>query len=231
MEIHFWVPSSFREVTLGLDERAAREMVRERAVDASTTLSEEDIHEHVSRYLRMSSYLETAGAFYAASFLGVIDGTLSSCSLTMAVLQEVHADPQIAIPGIGHVVREHRGADVATKHVVLPCGEALLLFTQDAHLCIPAQLTDDDEDVPLSIGQAQAYIPVPEHQALLIVTLSTPSLDHWEHYCEVLVKLLRSVTISPVNSAARSERGRSTSSSRHDMATSHSAPPHAYPFG
>ncbi|MFD7297905.1 hypothetical protein ACFV9W_31865 [Streptomyces sp. NPDC059897] len=207
MNVTFQIPPFFQEIVPGLDPDQARAQAAARVGHRATPLSEEDLDALGVEYARASASLAAANVFYAATCLGTIDGDLSSGTLLIARQPLSYRDPRTAVTGIGEVMERRHGPDAAVRIWDLPCGEAVLVFEQNASLRIPAEMTASGEDFPVEVAQVQAFIPVPYEavpgaQDMIVITFSTPSTDHWEDYSEVLAAFLRSLTFTPDEAAA-----------------------------
>lgn len=212
-EVDFPLPDDFREILSGASPEEARAAVAQRfGPEVLATLPAAALESAVGEYLAASAGLEQADVFYAAGFLGLIGAEVTLSSLTVSRIVVDCRDPEAAVDGIVRI----RGRGQGSQHRLaqryeLPCGPAALVFESAVGLVLPAEALaatelrtadlaaagiDTTADLPLPVATLQAFIPVPPaadpaRRTMAVVTFCTPSTQHWETYCPVLVDLLR----------------------------------------
>ncbi len=202
MNVSMQLPSFFRPITPGLSAEDARAEALARIGQQPVDLDAGYVDQLVVDYQRASEFLASAGVFCAATCLGTINSEPSAGTLIIGLQPLTYADPDAAALGIHEIMlgKHGRRASVSTRD--LPCGKAVIVIEQSPSLRIPAELTENGEDIPIDVAQLQAFIPVPQQavpgaQEMLVLTFSTPSTDHWVEYCEVVVGVLRSLRFTP----------------------------------
>ncbi|MFF4601875.1 hypothetical protein ACFY12_03830 [Streptomyces sp. NPDC001339] len=189
--VEFSVPPDFEELEIGATDDRIRDIVQER-------LAGQHMPDGVAEALLMSyehaaHALHTAGAFYAGTCLGLIDGDPSSASLVLAATPMDGRDSRTVASGIVQISTARHGEKCAAQVWELPCGPAAVVAQPQLAVFVPGEYAESGTDEATFVAQAQAWIPVPRHRTMVTATLSTPSTDHWDHYCEVFTALLRSL--------------------------------------
>ncbi|MEZ0090594.1 hypothetical protein [Streptacidiphilus sp. EB129] len=205
VEVEFQLPPDFREILAGASPEQARAAVVERfGPDAVAALPALVLEAAVAEYLTASHWLEEAGVFHASACLGLIDGAPTLSSLTLARVNAdagspVFGDPETTVAGIIETMgRGPGGATRDARRYDLPCGPAAVVVESAVGLVLPAADVGTESDLPVPVATLQAYVPfpaevAPDQDALLVVTFSTPSIQHWEVYCPMVADLLRSL--------------------------------------
>ncbi|MEU5302273.1 hypothetical protein ACH4YO_05675 [Streptomyces noursei] len=203
VEIAFEISSIFRKTTPGLNVDQARAEVAAHAQARGATPSEAQLDEMAAEYAKVSQLLAENGVRYSATCFGTFDdGDWSTGTVTIALQPLTYQAPEIAVSGMTRILAAHHGPTAEVSAIDLPCGQATLVLRQSPELRMPAEFTASGDDIPIDVAQLQAFIPVPRSavpgaQALVTVTFSTPSTDHWADYCEVLAPFLRSLRFAP----------------------------------
>lgn len=198
--IEFQLLPDFKEILPGVSSSEARAAVVDRyGPEVVATLPAALLDEAASQYEALSALLQRTGIFHASVCLGRIGEELTLSSLTFGRMEVDCADPGIAIAGILRIKGRGQGADRReARRYDLPCGPAAVVIETAVGVVLPAAELGTAEDLPLPVATLQAYIPVPNEvdrsrRSMVVVTFSTPSIQHWEAYCTVLVDLLRSL--------------------------------------
>lgn len=212
MKIEFEVPQSFGIVEPLVDGETGRDALQARLGGAFREFSAEEAADLASALECMSRLYYASGTFYAANCRAEIAGDATIAMLNMAKNSVSFRDPFVAVEGI--VESFSRGARTShTDMLNMPCGPAAVKIRSYPGLRIPADLLQAEQDLPVELGELQAYVPVPPKkdtwgEELVVITCVTPSIRHWDTYCAMMADLLRSVRFVP-----DVERGESVNSS------------------
>ncbi len=198
--IEFQLSSDFKEILPGASPSEARAAVVDRyGPEVVATLPPALLDEAVSQFEAISELLRQAGIFHASVCLGRVGERVTLSSLTFGRMEADCTDPAVAVAGILRIKGRGQGSDRRDiKRFDLPCGPAAVVIETAVGLLLPAGELGTAKDLPLPVATLQAYIPVPKEadrsrRSMVVVTFSTPSIQHWEAYCPVLVDLLRSL--------------------------------------
>ncbi|MGG2458474.1 hypothetical protein ACO0M4_01340 [Streptomyces sp. RGM 3693] len=202
MNIAFELSSAFKEIKAGLSREEARQEVVSRAAAKGIDRPAGEIDEVTDLYERASAMLLADGVVYAASCHGEFDDERSTGTLTIGLSPLAYADASVAVEGIREVMAKKRANFSEVSLLELPCGNAVVAIQQTPALRIPGEFTTTGQDIPIDVAQLQAFIPVPqeavpEEQALVTITFSTPSVDHWPEYSEIVAEFLRTLRFLP----------------------------------
>ncbi|MEU4849782.1 hypothetical protein [Streptomyces gilvosporeus] len=202
MNIAFELSAAFKEIKVGLSHEEARQEVAARAEAKGIDRPEGEIGVVAGLYERTSATLLTEGVVYAASCHGQFDNERSTGTLTIGISPLVYADVSVAVEGIREVMKKERANYAEVSIVKLTCGQAVVVIQQTPALRIPGEFTTTGQEIPVDVAQLQAFIPVPQddvpgEQTLVTVTFSTPSIDHWPEYSEIVAEFLRTLRFLP----------------------------------
>ncbi|GLW70229.1 hypothetical protein Kpho02_25280 [Kitasatospora phosalacinea] len=187
----YWdVPVLFHSLGLELPEEEREAHLAEVAQEiwsGGTDFQRETV---ASWYRDIAQNAAEAGAVYSGFLLGVLDdGRISTGSL---VIQSAPADTQDA-EAVAAAIEELLSNDPANE-----------VFTVDAPVgpvVVSAYGTinefDDGEgnQAKLELAEATAYIPVPQVDNLLTMTISTPILKEFPDYMAALATVVESVAL------------------------------------
>lgn len=196
-QVRFEIPDDFVELELDADEARVQEIVRARAEEHAT--AEWFVEGVIAAYRETVLSLRSANALYAGTCMGLIEGRLSMASLVLSSSPTPHSDAQVAVSGIMQAQLARHGTSCAAQKWSLPCGPAVVIARPEIAVFVPGEHSESGEDEATAVALAQAYVPVPG-DGLLFVTLSTPMTEHWEEYCKVFARLLRTISFNSMNS-------------------------------
>ncbi|GGW84618.1 hypothetical protein [Streptomyces noursei] len=202
MNIAFELPSVFREIKTGMSREEARQEVVSRAAAKGIDRPAGEIDDVTGLYERASAMLLADGVVYAASCHGEFNDERSTGTLTIGLNPLAYADESVAVEGIREVMAKKRANFAEVSLLELPCGKAVVAIQQTPALRIPGEFTTAGQDIPVDVAQLQAFIPVPQEavpgaQTLVTITFSTPSIDHWPEYSEIVAAFLRTLRFLP----------------------------------
>jgi hypothetical protein len=199
----FTVPGSFYALPLATTPEAravaAAEFVRElypNGDDAIWTPA-------APYYAAAAEAMSESGLAYAAMGLFRIDNDgVGHCSFTVAAVESDHPSVEVAANGIREILVRDETNDA--RWLDLPCGPAVSCVTM-SEATIDGQLTASGEQVTLTTGQIQVYIPFPTGPFTAVFTLDTAAVDYWGEFSDMMVEILRSVSFTAPAAPAGAE--------------------------
>ena len=202
MNLSFEISSAFEEIKVGLSHEEIRHEVASRAMERGAERTPEQLEEIATTYARTAEMLQAEGVVYAASCFGQFMDEWSTGTLTVGLSPLTYTDESVAVEGIRSIMSQERAQFAEISTLELPCGQAVLVIQQTPSLQIPGALTPGGQDIPIDVAQLQTFIPVPRkdlpgEQTLVTVTFSTPSVDHWPEYSEIVTNFLRTLRFLP----------------------------------
>lgn len=196
IEVEVELPPDFRPLTIGTSLDEAREKLTAQLNEQGVEVSAAAVDDMAEEYAAASQWLAKSGVFYAATCLGLLDGDLTLATLTLARAELDCKDLDAAVDGIVELLSAANPERRAAKRYELPCGPAAVAVEATVEMVLPAAEAGTDEDVPVPSASLEAWIPVPAtidptQQSAIVLRFSTPSMQHWEAYCPVLVEALQ----------------------------------------
>ncbi|MEY9843777.1 hypothetical protein ABH940_000841 [Streptacidiphilus sp. BW17] len=192
------LPPDFRPLTIGTSLDEARAAVTGEIGERANEVSAAAVDALAEDYAAASQWAVKAGVFYAATCLGLLDGELTFATFTMARAELDCKDLDATVDGIVKILGAAGPEGRAAKRYELPCGPAAVAVGAAVQMVVPADEARNDEDIPVQVASLEAWIPVPAtvdpmQQSAVVLRFNTPSMQHWEAYCPVLVQALQTV--------------------------------------
>jgi hypothetical protein len=189
-EMAFQVPEGIHAVEISLDPRERAAAV-ERLVRDIYPGGDELLWQAVGAVYGMTVEGMTAEgiSFYGVGLYAIDDG-VAHCSLNVAVIESGHPSPEIAVRGIGEILRHEHLRDV--WWLDLPCGPAVSSMSF-RNVVVDGQYTKTGDDQELTFGQMQIYIPFPTVPYTVVFTMDTASLEQWEEFSVGMANIVGSV--------------------------------------
>ncbi|MDI5964255.1 hypothetical protein [Streptantibioticus silvisoli] len=200
----FGVPEGLHAVPLPLDaaERGAavaelvRDIFPEGDADLWTVLQ--------AVYGQVAEDLVAAGvAFTGIGLFDVGEGQVGHCSLTVGAMPSGQPDAEIAALGLRELWGRRPLHDV--QWLDLPCGPGVSVTTSRS-VVIDGAYTASGEDVTVTSGQLQVYVPFPAAPYTAVFTMDTAAVEHVEDFGALMGAILASVAF-PAEEDAESPSG------------------------
>ncbi len=189
----FDVPPDFHQVPLerGTEERTASQL----QVLADMGLSDTGQREALSLYLEALAVRLAKGNVVGTAFCAVqLDGRPSTATLTMAVHPTHTADRGLAVMGAAEAMRrEGRSASVE----ITDLGQHPAVTAVAERAAVPGDAVSGEEGAALR--EMWVLVPVPGHEQAVMVTLSTPCLEDWDVYTNLVLDICRSLRVQPTH--------------------------------
>ncbi len=159
-------------------------------------------------YRLVAEGLARSGTRYAGVCFGRVPGEerLTSASLVVNAAPMEVSDPRVAAEGTAEVFARQYGQAADVHRIDLPCGPATVVILlvevrPEAGEAEPdagngtGNAAGNEAGNAVVLGQLQAYVPMPAHGVMLVVSFSTPDLESWDGYMPMVVDLLRSLRV------------------------------------
>ncbi|MBQ0926553.1 hypothetical protein [Saccharopolyspora endophytica] len=202
----FKVPDQFNE--LDLDEAPAERF--QRAVGNATAVMSDASDAEPLRvaYLQeaMLSQLRRQGAVYVAHCVARSEADPSK--LAVAQFSILVQDAALSGTQPLSVLVNALKQPGTTREVGLadyPAGEAIVVG-EEVKVVLPVTLSGRVEENEHRVRQAQVLFPVPGGQYLVIVGVTSESLDDWPHYVAMLDGIARSISFTDPSRATIADR-------------------------
>ncbi len=183
------VPPDFHEVPLESDVRSRTSA----QIDLLDQMRLEDRaqREALSLYLEALAVRLASGSVVGTAFCAVqLDGHPSTATLTVALQPTGTADRGLAALGAAEAMRrEGRYQSVELREL----GTQLTVMAVAERPAVPG----DDPSVPAgaTLRELSAFVPVSGFECAAMVTLSTPCLEDWGTYIDVVSDICRTMQI------------------------------------
>ncbi|RRO18171.1 hypothetical protein EIL87_07955 [Saccharopolyspora rhizosphaerae] len=192
----FKVPDQFHE--LDLDEAPAERF--RRAVDNATAVMSDNSGTEPLRvaYVQeaMLSQLRRQAAVYVAHCVARSEADPSKLAVAQfsILVQEAALSGTQPLPVLVNALKQPG----TTREVGLadyPAGEAAVVG-EEVKVVLPVTLSARAEEEERRVRQAQVLFPVPGGQHLVVVGVTSESLDDWSHYIAMLDGIARSISFT-----------------------------------
>lgn len=135
-------------------------------------------------YAEIAASAVAEGASYAGfSLLGTDDDRVSTATLVVLAEQADTSDPEVAAAALQELLSTDPAHEVFRTRVT--CGPAVVVLSG-----LAMELADG---VTLELAVAEAHLPVPGADTLLVLRMSTPSLPELPDYVGLLARIAESV--------------------------------------
>ncbi|MFJ3220476.1 hypothetical protein ACIPLC_31710 [Kitasatospora sp. NPDC086801] len=196
LDIRWEVPVVFHSLGVSLpeDQRAAH--IAEVAAEVWSGGTEFQRTTVAGWYADIAAEAAEDGAVYAGfALLGTEDDQVSMATLVILVEESDTSDAEIAAASLVEFLSADPAHEVIRSEV--GCGPAVLSISG-----MIMDLTEQaGEPTSLELAQAEAYIPVPGADTLLVCRLSTPSIADFPEYVTMLARMADTVVYNKPGAA------------------------------
>lgn len=183
------VPPDFHQVPLdeGTEERTASQL----QILRDLGLTDREQREALSLFLEGLAIRLSRGSVLSAAFCAVeIAGHPSTATLTVALHPTGTADGGLVVLGAAEAMRrEGRYSSVDIRQVGPYPGVTAVVD----RAATPTDAVAADEGATLR--EMTVLVPLPGHEQVTMMTLSTPCLEDWQLYETVLLDIARSIRV------------------------------------
>lgn len=186
------VPSDFHQVPMEPDTRSRTEAQLDLVADLG--LRDAAQREAVSLYLEALAGRLRAGqasnAVSGAAFCAVeLDGRPSTATLSVAIQHTGTDDSGLAVLGAAEAMRRSDRYD--TTDVVSIAGRPAVRAVAQR-----SRTETSSGPGPDTVREVSMLVPIPGHRHAAMITLSTPSLEHWTTYLRLVDQICASVRLA-----------------------------------
>lgn len=198
----FSVPEGLHAIPLPIDHdertQAVASLVREMYPEGDTELWSA----MQAVYGPIADDLVDAGvAFTGVGLYDIGDRQVGHCSLTIGAMECDQQDPEVTALGLRELFGRRPLHEVSWLD--LPCGPAVSVTTT-RRTVIDGSVTASGEDVAVTSGQVQVYVPFPTAPYIAVFTLETMAEEHFEEFGVMLSTIIASVAF-PDEDAGRQD--------------------------
>jgi hypothetical protein len=157
----------------------------------------------LSWYSDVANDAVSGGAFYSGFWLASTDDDrITTASLLGRVDQLKEQDAQASASGLRELLSQNPATDV--EPVDVPCGPAVLTITGMEWTPPSPEGNTSGNGNPAEVPMARVdlYVPVPVMSRLLVLSLTTPSVQELPEYVGLLSYIAQSISVRAVSAGA-----------------------------
>lgn len=184
------IPDIFQGLPLALDEQTISRHVAQFVLELMPNEHEEEQRRRAEILYQVAIAVQREDLLYAGICAVQEGGKVGVAGLSVASEQLDVRDSDIAVNGLIEIFAQQRKSAREVRSVDLPVGRAAAMVEERV---LNSDMAAEEEGEEVRIRSMQIYIPQAEYNRVVVLAMSTPSLNDWESYCRIFGNIANSI--------------------------------------
>lgn len=191
-ELTFLVPTSFN--ALPLDFEYLEPVIRETADVIASGASDEEREQFIQMLLAIMQHARDQNcAYFGAGALRAEDDTILQATIT-AFIEKISTAPPETVVAAALDGLQSKNDDRDLSVLELDAGPAV----RDLHA---VEYESAPFGLPTTAVELQYYLPFPDGERIVLLSLTTPDVDYWKDLAEIMDNLMEHTVFHPAEPA------------------------------